>query len=376
MKVKRVKSKRFASGYGWQIDVRIKGQPRIRRTFETRSLAQDVEDSLRGDAVRRRYGLPVNSYVTLGELVERHLSAMRQRGRDKRSVKTAESILSRFRALVGGDHQIETIKTADLNNYVDLRYSAEKPPQPQTINRELTEIKSCLSAASIYFRTLEDYRSPKAPWQPEPVDGRRQTWSTEHVQAVLDELYAPSGEQEQQYESRVAVGDMFTIALQTGMRAGEVRKLKKSDLQLGQGVIIVHSKKGLSKHRSGKTREIPMTDGVYEILKLRAAESKSDWIFPNSVGDGPLSDHRAVFKAACARAGIPYGLNSDGALIFNDARRTAENIMLEGGHQARAVGDIMGHSAETMARHYARSTVESRRAAVEATKQNGRFDHS
>ena len=42
------------------------------------------------------------------------------------------------------------------------------------------------------------------------------------------------------------------------------------------------------------------------------------------------------------RANIPYGLNGGGTRIFNDARRTALNHMLDARDSPRAVGDIMG----------------------------------
>ena len=164
------------------------------------------------------------------------------------------------------------------------------------------------------------------------------------IRAVLDELYKQQRETERywHYEARVAVGDMFAIALQTGMRAGEVRRIKKSDVRLQERVIIVHSKKGLSKYRSGRTREVPINDEVHDILTRRLEKTEGEYLFPNRTGNGPLADHLTAFKSACMRANIPYGLNGGGTLIFNDARRTALNHMLDAGHSPRAVGDIMG----------------------------------
>jgi hypothetical protein len=85
--------------------------------------------------------------------------------------------------------------------------------KPQTINRELSEIKSCLSSAKLYFPSLSEYRSPAAPWQEEPTDGRRQTWSDEMVEAVLRELRQPARRQEkpENVASRLVVADMFEV---------------------------------------------------------------------------------------------------------------------------------------------------------------------
>lgn len=384
MSIKRVKSKLFSSGYGWQIDIRRKGLKRIRQTFQTRELAQQVYDAIVGDHARRKHKLPISSSVTLGALIEAHLAAMRQRGRDRVNQKRAETVLNRFVGIVGKDTHVDLIKTSDMNLYVQRRYSAKSTRgrggkiSPQTINRELSEIKSCLSSAKLHFASLSDYRSPEAPWQEEPTDGRRQTWSAETRDAVLAQLRQPprKGEKPDNIRSREAVADMFVIALQTGMRAGEVRKLRKSNLDFPARLIIVTSKKGLSKSRSGKTREIPMTPEVYAILKRRVESNRSEWLFPGQDAAKPMSKHNKPFITACRRAGITYGLNIDGGMIFNDARRTAENIMLDAGHQPRAVGDLLGHSPETMAKHYARSTAASRRKAVEATTSGQILDTS
>jgi integrase len=372
MSIRRVKTKKFPSGYGYRLDFHRRGRKRVREIFETKALAQAVQDKLSGDAVKRKHDLPIDSGVRLSELVEHHLERIKQRGRPKTAWIT--TILNRFASIAGGKRLVESIKTADLNAYVEDRLAARRAPKPGTINRELVEIKSCLTAASSYFGSLEDWQSPRAPWQTEDDDGRRQTWTIANTRAVLAELYAPRREREQewQHQSRVAVGDMFTIARRVGLRAGEVRTLRKSDINFKTKVMTIKSRKGVSKRKQGKTRFVPMPDDVAELLKRRAEASASEYIFPNRKGDGPASDYLKAFRTACHRAGIAYGLAGEGALIFNDARRSAENEMLEAGHSPRAIGDLFGHSPVTMAKHYARSTDEQRRRAVDATKWQDR----
>jgi integrase len=373
MPIKKVRSKRFKSGYGYQVSIDRAGLPRIRKTFETYKLAKDVEEAILGDHVRRKFSLPVESRITLRELVEKHLAVTKAKGRDRVNWKRSETVLYRLRDLLGGDRTIESLKRVDLQEYVTARLSQENPPKPQTVNREMNEIKGCLSAATSYYRALEDWRPPKGAWLEEPTDGRRQTWTREQIEAVLSELYGPArkGEKDDHIKGRRATGDMFVVALQTGMRAGEVRRLRKTEVNFSKRIILVTSKKGMSVRRSAKSREIPMTDDVYDILSRRYEEAAGDYLFPGKSADVSLSSYLKTFYHACKRAGVPYGLNGDGSLIFNDARRTAENIMLEAGHGARAVGDILGHSTETMARHYARSTAETRRAAIESARNFG-----
>ncbi|HET9533304.1 MAG TPA: site-specific integrase [Blastocatellia bacterium] len=377
MPIKRVKSKRFKSGYGYRLSINRAGLPRIRQTFESFKLARDVEEAILGDHVRRRFDLPLQSRVKLRDLIEKHLDTMKAKGRDKTNWKRAETVLNRFADLVGADRLVESIKTADLQEYASHRlahgYKGNDPPKPQTINREMNEIKGCLSAAKRYYAALEDWQPPKGAWLEEPSDGRRQTWTADQITAILQELRAPrrKGEKQDHITGRFAVADMFEVALLTGMRAGEVRRLRKSQIGFTRRIIIMTSKKGMSVRRTAKTREIPLVDEAFDILRHRYEAARGDCLFPGRNPDKPLADHRPAFMTACERAKVPYGLDGDGRLVFNDARRTAENNMLEAGHQPRAVGDVLGHSPETMAKHYARSTARSRREAVEAATDFG-----
>jgi integrase len=371
MSIKKVKTTMFPSGVGYRVDFHRRGKKRIRRVFETRGLAQRVLDQLRINAIQQEFGLPVDSGVTINDLIEHHLEQMVKRERSRVNIKRATTILNRFAQLIGRRTLVEKIKRSDLRRYVELRMAAKpaphkkKGPGNSSINREVTEIKSCLSAATSYYPALEDWQPPKGVWLEEAFDGRRQTWSNEEIADVLRELYAPrrKNEKPDSVATRYSIADMFRVALATGMRAGEVKNLHKQQIDFKAGVILVTSKKGMTVKRRARTREVPMTDEVVEILKRRADEAKGEYLFPGRSADKPMADYRPVFKRACERVGIDCSYEG---LIFNDARRTAENRILEAGHSARAVGDIFGHSAETMARNYARSTREQRRAAVES----------
>lgn len=389
--IKRVKTNKFEQGYGWKVSFHRRGQKQVRRIFETRKLAQAVLDKLSGDAARRDYDLPVESGITLSDLIERHLAAMSKRGRDKTNTKRAETVLNRFAGVVGKDTMVEKIHRSDLRAYVETRLEPElvrdkkgdkklkPPPQHQTINREMNEIMGCLSAArKTYYRALEDWQQPQGVWLEEPSDGRRQTWSDADFHKVIDELMQSQrkGEKNAHVEGRRDVGEMFIIIRRTGMRPVEVRTLRKNQVDFTNGIIIITSKKGMSEKRTARSREIPFDDEVADILKRRYIEAKGQYLFPGDDPHKPRSGYLQVFKSACERAKVPYGLNGEGSLVLYDARRTAENDMLEAGHSVRAVGDIFGHSAETMAKHYHRSTREQRRAAVESTKQSAHKMHT
>lgn len=66
---------------------------------------------------------------------------------------------------------------------------------------------------------------------------------------------------------------------------------------------------------------------------------------------------------------MAYG--GESGLWFNDARRTFVNLALDSNQPVRALTDTTGHSVQTMAKHYARSTKEQKRTVVQTGRNFG-----
>lgn len=367
MGVRKVKSKRFPSGYGYQVDLRLTGQPRIRQTFPTEKLAKDAEAVARADHLRKKFSLPTDSKVTIADLIDQHV----KRTIEKRPKTTwITNILNAFRDFIGGERMVDSLKKADLRDFAEWR---EKTGiQPQSVNREVVEVKSCLTAATQYFRALNDWQPPKAVWLDETHDGRDRTWSEGEYSKFLTYCFQPKRPRERdwQLQQRVALGEMFIVISQTALRPGEACRLKIFDVDFDENVISVTSKKGITSRGKARTRKVPMTEDVGAILRRRVEMAKAIYLFPNRVGDGAMVNYGPVFQRICEKIGINYGQNVEGGVVLNDMRATAENKMLDAGYSAKAVCDILGHSPETMAKHYARTSKEQKQKAIEATRFN------
>ena len=366
MGVRKVKSKRYPSGYAYLLDARLDGQ-RIRQSFPTEKLAKDALAVARADLLRRKYSLPTDSKITLSDLVDEHIRRTVSR---RPKVKWITKILESFRDHLGGERLVDGIKKADLRDFAEWLERAGL--KPQSVNREIVEVKSCLSAATQYYRSLNDWQPPKATWLDETHDGRDRVWSEDEYKKVLEYCFQPkkSSEQVWQVEQRIALGEMFIVISQTGLRPGEACRLKKTDVDFSENVIKITSKKGIASRGKAKTRLVPMSEACRLILSRRAETIPGPYLFPNRGGDGPLENYITTFRRICIRIGINYGHNSDGGVVLNDMRATAENRMLDAGYSAREVCDILGHSPETMARFYARTTKEKKQAAISAAGFN------
>jgi integrase len=360
MPIKKVKSKRYKSGYGFLLVIDRKDF-RMRRTFEKESEAKKIETAINNRALSEEYDLPLQLKVTLAELIEEHLEEVKNR----RHFAYIKRIVETFVDVVGADRAVRSLKKADLQAYIKKRYKDNPKLEPQSVNREMCEIKSMLNAAWKHFAELDEYQCPRLPRLREPEKNRSETWSDEEFNALLKALSAPMEvfEYPMIIEQRRKLAEMLIVMRHTGMRPGEARLLNRKDCDFKKRLIKVVSLKG----GKPRTREIPMNEEVHEILYHRSKIGQ--WIFSNPDNNAPMTEPYNLLRTACERAGIAYGLKVPGGKIAYDTRRTFENEALDSGHTPHAVGQVMGHSVKTMVKSYLRTTENQKKAVVKNEKK-------
>ena len=166
-------------------------------------------------------------------------------------------------------------------------------------------------------------------------------------------------------------GDIFEVALATGMRNGEIRALEWSDVDFENRIIHVTGtmiytdqkyKKGSPKTKSSR-RDIPMLDNVYRILKERRKQQLSNKMLLGkewNVTDG-LDDlvFTTGFGGVLSGNTLKYYLNHIQELILRDEhefehihvhtlRHTFATRCIENGMPPQVLKTIMGHSSLAM----------------------------
>ncbi|MBE3126327.1 MAG: site-specific integrase [Acidobacteria bacterium] len=207
-----------------------------------------------------------------------------------------------------------------------------------TVNRELSCLKGILSKA-LDWDKLESFplRKIKINLRDEP---RRERVLTREEEARLLAEAAPY------------LKPMITLALHTGMRQGEILKLRAEHVNLAYSSIVIPAENSKSK----RARRIPLNSAVLELL--RPLLKDQGFIFHKSRGEG---FHRigCGFKAACERAKIED-------LRFHDLRHTFETRSLEGGANPVNIVKIMGHHSMSFSLdHYHHPSQEMLLADVE-----------
>ena len=127
---------------------------------------------------------------------------------------------------------------------------------------------------------------------------------------------------------------LLQVAYGSGLRVGEVVRLRVHDVDAEQGTITVRKGKGDKDRLTVLSREL-----VPELRTLLAGREGNDVVFPSSRG-GHLTEAAAqkVFYACLAKAQIKK------AASFHSLRHSFATHLLENGTDVRYVQELLGHA--------------------------------
>jgi integrase len=174
-----------------------------------------------------------------------------------------------------GDTPLARIRKADVERYIQNRLDAGAAPA--TINRERTTLSQIFSKAADWglcdanpvqgsTHLHEDNEAPR------PISADEEA----RLMAVLPEHLRP----------------IVTLALHTGLRLGELRAQRWSDINLIDADLVV------SRPKSGRREVLPLNDTAYTVLA--SLPQTHDVIFPDMPPD--LSKR---FTRLLRKAGLP-----------------------------------------------------------------------
>ena len=143
--------------------------------------------------------------------------------------------------------------------------------------------------------------------------------------------------------------DFFYTELTTGLRRGEICKLRWEDFDERNGKLKIRRSVGRIKNGVlpvGETktemgmREILLPPSTIELLLKRKENSVGNWIFPNFYRpEEPLNPQSAYthLNVLLKKAGLPL-------IRFHDLRHTFATHAIAGGVDAKTLSGILGHT--------------------------------
>ena len=231
------------------------------------------------------------------------------------------------------------LTSEDAEKYKAVR---SKSVKPATINRELTLAKHIL-VKGVEWKVIAD----------NPFRGVRNLKVLRQVERVLSpdeelKLIAACECVRARFLRPVVV-----LALNTGMRRGELLSLEWSRVDLNQRTIRLIN----TKSETGD-RVIPMNGTAHSLLTELAKTAASPILFPSNRKPGEqFRDLKKGFKKAVDLAGIPH-------IRFHDMRHTFATRLVGAGVDIVTIQNLLGHSKITMTARYAHSLADVKIAAV------------
>ncbi|MBP2677297.1 MAG: phage integrase family protein, partial [Deltaproteobacteria bacterium] len=185
--------------------------------------------------------------------------------------------------------------------------------------------------------TLRTVRKVKMLKEPA---GRLRYLAPEEVQRLLKECTNP------------LLRAIVTVAVNSGMRRGEILNLTWDNVDLRNGYLLV------TQSKNGDRREVPINAAVREVLEGIVRRLDSTYVFCDKKGR-MYKGGRNAFERACKRAGI-YNFH------FHDLRHTAASFMAMAGVDLMSIKQILGHKTIQMTLRYSHLSPGHLRNAVAA----------
>jgi len=332
-------SRHFRHGVTWYIRFTFQGREvkeRVGREADgiTRRLATDALKARLGDIARGRFRLPeTRRPVLVREVIARYRSYAETHHRGYRSTRY---VLAQLDAAFG------TLGLTDLSGFSIEGWKAarRKVVAPATVNRELTVLKAMLAKA-VAWHLLDVH--PARDVKPFAVDNARVRWLSPHEVARL--LAAAARDIAAEW-----LVPAITIAVHTGLRQGELLRLRWTDLGPGRTIATIRGTK------NNEPKHVPLKAVVQATLAALPVfgETVLAWPWGDAVSDTTLY---AAFGRACRAAGITD-------FHWHDLRHTFASHLVMAGVDLRTVQDLLGHKTLAMTLRYSHLAPAHKATAV------------
>jgi integrase len=235
--------------------------------------------------------------MTFGEAAARYLVVKKA----KKSLHHDELHLERLKRALGADTLLTDITAGRISAYKETRQATTVqregmpvPVAPATVNRELAVLRTLLKLATEEWEALP--KVPRIRLEKEPEGRIRWLEADEEGRLLAACRKSRNGQ----------LAAIVTLALETGMRFGEIMGLTwENSIDLTRGVIR------LERTKSGRRREIPMRQAVYDLLATMPVKTGMLWpvrrtrkgtAHPETVAQRPAAIRKAFENAVDAGA--------------------------------------------------------------------------
>ena len=309
----------------WIALIRLSGRPPESKTFENRQDAVHWARLTEGNPKPRSPSRQASRAkgVTVSDLLDRF---EREVIPTYRSKKTATAIVRALRAEFGST-QLELLTGKVIAEYRDRRLQTGL--SGSTVIRELGLLSRAIELARKDWEMLQSENPVRKISKPKPGKARDRRPSEMEINRLLTECHRRGLPQ---------MATAIQLAIETGMRLGELLSISIQDVNLDTKTVRLHVTK------NGESRDVPLSTKALAVIETLIDDRTTGRLFVNwTTPDGFKCTFRRVYQAAGVEG-----------LRFHDLRREATSRFFEKGLNPVQVAAITGHKTLQMLQRYTR----------------------
>lgn len=321
----------YQKGKYFYIDYYFNGRRRREKVGSSRKLAETVLSKRKVEIAEGKFlDIRKTEHIRIEDFAETFLNLHSKP--NKKSWQSDEFNLKRILAAFKGKN-LSTVTTEDIEKFKAQR---AREVSPATTNRELATLKTMFNKA-IAWGKMENSPAKTVQFLREPNPRVRFLEKEEVIKLLAN--------------CKGKLKPIVILALNTGMRRGEILNLKWRDIDFRRDIIY------LMDTKNGERREIPMNKQVKTALIRVKKHPESPYIF-------------------CGRNGKPFGhvtksfftaLESSGIVNFHfhDLRHTFASHLVMSGVDINTTRELLGHKDLRMTLRYSHLSQDHKKRAVD-----------
>ncbi|MDA1055274.1 MAG: site-specific integrase [Planctomycetota bacterium] len=273
--------------------------------------------------------------TTIDEAIDDYIKYIETEGRRSKTTVRYRGILSVFSAFSAhqGVKLLAQITTILVDQY---RAERKKVLAPKSMRNEAVSLKSflkwCKQRRLLVNNPMEDMTFQK------PVPKSKGGPSLGHIDCLLG-------------TARGLRSSQFAVLASTGMRSGELQRLRPDDVDLVGNWIHVVSRDG-AETKTGHSRKVPIHSRLRPYLEAMPTKSRPWFFTATRSAKYPDGNHHINTKHVnedlqkmLTRLEIPA--SRDGGFTVHSLRHSFETICVNSGIPQRVIDTWLGHRSDT-----------------------------
>lgn len=314
----------------WFIDYRVNGRRKREKIGPNKTLAETVLKKRKVEIAEGKFlDIKKEQKIKFEDMAQMYLDIHAKP--NKKSCHSDEDLIKTLSRFFAGKYLYEITPMA----VEQFKAERAKEVSPATVNRALACLK-CMFNKAIEWSKAEVNPVKKVKLFKEN-NIRVRYLEKEEIKRLIDNASAH-------------LKPILIVALNTGLRKGEILNLKWTDLDFKNNIIYIRESK------SGERREVPMNMLVRRTLIAVRKHPDSPYVFCNANGEN-YANVRKSFFTACKKSSI---IN----FRFHDLRHTFASHLVMGGVDLNTVRELLGHKSLEMTLRYSHLSPDHKQRAV------------